>query len=105
MGGAVGGAVGGASLLRPVDGLPCGEGSVLESGVVPKTIYTRIQEATYQSRRSNTAGNSGHMLHDFVLLCVQKGRGRGCERDGRRGEGRRRRKEREGMRSLPLLQV
>lgn len=44
LGGAVGGAVGGVSLLRPVDGLPCGEGSALESGVVADTICKRLSD-------------------------------------------------------------
>ena len=93
MGGAVGGAVGGASLLRPVGGLPCGEGSVLESGVVPDTIYTRIQGDPILP---------GTRVCDMTLycsyVCRRKEGGAGKEmgeegrgREGRRGEGRERR--------------
>ena len=99
--------MGGASLLRPVGGLPCGEGSVLESGVLPETIYTRIQGTTYQSWRPHTAGNSGTHACYMTLYCSvcrrgeggvgkemgeegrgKEGGGRTREGRGKRGEGR-----------------
>lgn len=88
----MGGAVGGASLLRPVGGLPCGEGSVLESGVVPDTICTRVQGATYQSWRPHTAGNSGTHACYMTLYCSVCRRGEGgvgkeMGEEGRRKEG------------------
>ena len=86
----MGGAVGGASLLRPVGGLPCGEGSVLESGVLLDTICTRIQGATYQSWRPHTAGNLGtHACYMtlYCSVCRRGGVGKEMGEEGRGKEG------------------
>lgn len=72
--------MGGASLLRPVDGLLSGEGSALESGVVPDTICTWIHEVSTRSNSTCTPSNGMYVYCSAQGLREGRGGGEGGEK-------------------------